>query len=279
MSALPLFSSSAAPSLSPLGAATRDALSAFRGRVRRDKRHRYSVECPDRVWRRAPAVSAILANLEKGALVGWAARTQQEADMEAAFNIHQTYRGLWPRWKYEAVFGAEVGAALAHEAATRHAANQGSAIHAAIEADLLGQPHAGRFLDEHCRSGFEMWREWWATAGLVPIAVESPVALFEGDLPLYAGTFDLLAERTATGRLVLIDIKTGSIGYEAQRLQSIAYRAALRHMGITADIDGMLVKVPRVKDQTVETYEIRDDFEPAFECFRALATVNSWRRK
>jgi hypothetical protein len=260
------------------GAAASEALSLFRKRVRRDKRHRYSVRCADGAWRPAPSVSAVLGNLEKRALIGWAARMQHDADIEAAFRIHDKYQRRFPKWQYEAVFQAEVGSVLAHEATTRKAADNGTAVHAAIEAYLLGSDAPDRGLSEHPRAGFEIWREWWQTAGLTALAIECPVAYFENGEPVYAGTFDLLAIRE-DGTLVLIDFKTGSIGYQEQRLQSVAYRAAARQMGVTGEVAGLLVKVPRCADGRVETYEVKDDLDEAFACFRALNTVHAWRAR
>jgi len=54
---------------------------------------------------------------------------------------------------------------------------------------------------------------------------------------------------------VLVDWKGGSVGpWNEQILQSVAYRKALEQMGVPAPITGMLVRIPRTKGKSVETF-------------------------
>jgi len=60
---------------------------------------------------------------------------QYEADLESAWALYSTCAPGFPRWKFEAVFQAEVGE-LKHGVLLRRAANHGHELHAAIEAAL-----------------------------------------------------------------------------------------------------------------------------------------------
>ncbi len=261
----------------PNPARVRAVTDAFARRIRRDERHRYRVKCGDGAWRAAPSVTRVISLLAKPARIGWAARTQYEADLEAAWQLYQESTPGFPRWKFEALFQAEVGEVKAHERLLRSANDHGTQVHNAIETDLLGEDVGALGLTPAAEAGLELWREWWAGAGLTPLAIEGMVAYFEKGLPVFAGTYDLLAQPT-DGSLVLVDWKTSSsIGHVEQRLQNVAYRKALRQMGIRDQIAGLLVRIPKCGISKVETYDVLDDATAAFRSFRALVTVHRWK--
>jgi hypothetical protein len=251
------------------------ALAIFEGRIRRDAHHRYKVRCDDGVWRTAPGVTRILSCLGKDALVGWAAFAQYFVDVETAWKLYADEPRGWPRWKFDAVFQAEAGAQRAHEKILVAATDHGTMVHNAIEAFLCGRPHVDGLQTDAARDGFDVWRAWWRSAELAPVAVEKAVAYFENGLPTYTGTFDLLARRR-DDTLVVIDWKTSkTIGHPEQRLQSVAYRAALAQAGAPMP-DGMLVRVPRCSTSRVEVLEVDDDVNDTFAAFLALARVHAW---
>ncbi len=116
----------------------------------------------------------------------------------------------------------------ARERLLQNANDDGAQVHAAIEACLKGRGRARA--------------DRRTTAALAPLSVEGMVTCFAGEVPVFAGTYDLLAERP-DGSLVLIDWKTSaSVGHVEQRLQNVAYRTALRQMGIEAPIAGLLAR-------------------------------------
>src|SRR5688500_12362082 len=118
------------------GARAACVVEAYSKRIRRDDGHRYQVKCADGVSRPAPSVTAVIENMDKPFLVRWAARSQYEADLEAAWNLYKAYPLGFPRWKFEALFQAEVGSLKAHERLLQQASAHGTEVHEAIEADL-----------------------------------------------------------------------------------------------------------------------------------------------
>jgi hypothetical protein len=260
----------------PLAPQVQAVTKAFARRIRRDEGHRYRVKCADGAWRAAPSVTRVLGTLGKPALIGWAARSQHTVDLEAAWTLYDTLPRGFPRWKFEALFQAEAGEMKAHERLLKNANDHGAQVHTAIETSLRGDDVAALEITEAARAGFALWQEWWATTNLTPLSIEGAVTYFEGKAPVFAGTYDLLAERQ-DGSLVLIDWKTSSsVGHVEQRLQNVAYRTALRQMGIEAPIEGLLVRIPKCGISKIETYDVKDPADAAFSCFRALVTVHAW---
>jgi len=123
--------------------------------------------------------------------------------LEFREDIHRyRYQGQWMAHSVTAVVGGELDATARERIeATRHVwAPRGIAVHAALEAHLLGQPvEAGEYAD-----WVEPMLDSWLFRDCEVVAVE--YRLVDATCSL-AGSFDFLL-RTASGNLVLGDLKT-----------------------------------------------------------------------
>lgn len=99
----------------------------------------------------------------------------------------------------------------------------GKVTHAAIEADLKGQPVDLSAVDAHTRAGVDSsmaaWDAWKRQAGLeLVLATEYPMV---SEKLLYGGTLDSVLQ--CKGRRILFDVKTAARLYPKDLVQVAAY--------------------------------------------------------
>jgi hypothetical protein len=152
------------------------------------------------------------------------------------------------------------------------AAGIGTRVHAAIEWALRGEMglEVGELPDlaETEADCFGRWGEWWATAGLRPLALEKELVCRACG---YAGHADLIAERIVDGRPVVVDWKTSKAVFADYRLQLSAYGHA---EGVT---DGLVVRIGKKPGEQVEEIWL-DDLPAVFPLFTGLLTTWRWLR-
>lgn len=256
----------------------RAALAAARGRIRRDRYHRYEI-LDGATWRRVPGVTTVIGALEKPALVPWAARIQQEADIETAWRLYSGPLSMErpDKESFAERFRELAGKEKEHQKALREAGELGTDLHALIETwckRRMGEKVADQEIKHerayYVYAGFETWA---ASVDLDPIAIEAPVYSVAHS---YAGTLDLLA--LVSGRLTLLDWKTSPRVYPEMRLQNIAYRKALEEM-TGAVAEGLLVRLPKTgtdDNLAIEPTPIDDNVDELFCVFTSLLPVHLW---
>jgi hypothetical protein len=211
--------------------------------------------------RKLPSVTTILSALAKPALVGWAAREERNAMLNASYlayaeavqsmGLDAMDAGEWQRNVIEIS-----GEQQAHRRKMQDAATIGTKVHALIEdaltAELQGQEHflLLETLEPKVRECIEKWLDWRQGVDLKVIAVEKRLASQDYG---FAGTLDLLAE--VDGEPSVIDFKTGKAIYAEAFLQNCAYRVALAEEGV-ATTKGFIVRLP--KEETDPTFEVRE---------------------
>ena len=214
-------------------------------RIRVDRRHQYTVLQPGarlgpgRVWAKVPSVTQVLDILAKPALIGWAARIERQALLEAV--IAKLQAGVYVYREDIPGLIAEVDAEVPpqHAQVKVRTGDQGTDIH-----DLIMRVCRGEDVRQHLHHpAVAVWWAWALDVGLVPIWAEGRV--YNHSLR-YAGTMDLLC--LVRRRLTLLDWKTGGV-YAPAHLQSVGYMAALMDMGVLKPhpdgVDGLIVRVPR----------------------------------
>jgi hypothetical protein len=87
---------------------------------------------------------------------------------------------------------------------------------------------------------------------------------------------DLMAE--INGRPTLQDWKTGKAIYQEALLQNVAYRQAVREMGLfDGEIDGMIVRLPKVDtDPEFEVRKITESEDQLLEVFLNVRALWDW---
>lgn len=225
---------------------------------------------------RVPSVTTILAELNKPALVPWAARVGADAAVEfladwmepadnggrAAFvpesrldEIHELVRN-------------------AHQKTKDESAATGTTVHDWIEqhhGDILGAP------DPDDPTAVAPWRAfvaWWRTAGFEVVATERMCIDKKGR---YAGRFDLLL-RDQRGELWIGDIKTSNSVYAEHVLQCAAYASAIRDETETM-VAGTIVIWCHKDGRPVETVvRTRREYRADFRVYAALLGIYEHRK-
>lgn len=260
----------------------RATLEAARTKTRRDRWHRYEVQV-GRTWKRMPGVTSVIGILDKPALLPWAARIQQEADIEVAWHILRESQGSDSPWLtddrllFEERFRELAGAKKEHQKHLKEASELGGDLHKLIETwclQRMGVPRPEPVINNeqayYVYAGFEQWAK---SVDLYPLAIEAPVYSLKH---CYAGTLDCLA--LVNGDLTLIDWKTSPRIYPEMRLQNVAYRQALAEM-TGQEAAGLLVRLPKTGEDEaleVEPVPITDDVEAFFQVFVSLLPAFAW---
>ncbi|MCW2924402.1 MAG: nuclease superfamily protein [Thermoleophilia bacterium] len=225
-------------------------------------------------FERVPAVSTILSELNKPALVHWAARMAADAVAE------ELQRRGAERLDLAAVIPASEFALVcqlaqdAHKNAKDEAADIGTRVHDWITtagADILDTPLPD---DPELRGPCEAYVTWWRSTGYTVVEVERIVV---DNHARYAGRFDLLV-RDARGRLLVLDIKTSNSVYLEHVLQLAAYAKALREeIGVT--ISGTAVVWCHKDGRPVSTItRTAREYRADFRVFAALFGVYAHRK-
>jgi hypothetical protein len=181
-----------------------------------------------------PSVTSILGVLSKPALIPWAAKMTAEC---AADNAHEIARLV------DAGQRAAVVRRLKHARFADSRMDTGSALHARVEAYLLGST-APRLPDgvdsDQIDAMLTQYRQWETDFEPVYELVETRLC---NPMLGYAGRLDLLSKFPRLGGVTLaIDIKTGANVYPETALQLAAYRNATE---VWLD-SGEKVPMPRV---------------------------------
>jgi hypothetical protein len=140
------------------------------------------------------------------------------------------YFGGLLKWNYDQGFEAGIAAARGakgpefNEARDR-AGHTGTLLHRLIDEHIAGkawEPPEGIRWEDHDKALelFGMFKQWWPSQGLRPIATETSLVSEEHQ---YGGTLDLVA-KDANQNLVLIDWKTTRDYNQDMYLQMAAYR-------------------------------------------------------
>lgn len=184
--------------------------------------------CPDGVER--VGVTNVLKALGMGseALIGWAARTEKAAALEAVKGAFVWGQGMNPD-SFIAEIERRMGEAKAYLRARDKAADMGQAVHQMIQYHLRGlaglPPGDMPEMSSEASLVWSRWLKWWDDAGLKPIRIEQTV--WDEGLG-YAGTIDLLAENPA-GQLELWDWKSSNYLAMKHHIQVAAYVKAARN--------------------------------------------------
>lgn len=197
-----------------------------------------------------PGVTTIIDQWRRRLLEDWKVRVQQEADISVAYKLLcNPFEGVLPSLtQFTESFIAAAGEEYEHQRQSREAADIGGQVHALIESHIkkrLGIAfEIERPISDEAQALFSSWLQWQAQAGFEPLFVERRV--FD-EVAWYAGTIDLGA--TVYGRKSVLDWKTKKAGariafWESQALQNVAYRKALKAMGL-GEWDGHIVVIPK----------------------------------
>ncbi len=179
-------------------------------------------------FERVPSVTTILAELNKPALVGWAAKMGAEA---ARARLVQEASDLGA---YEHTMTVDLMLAIAdevHELALNahrdvkdESADIGTAVHDWIEQYVSLREGVPLPEDPDVRPACEAFIDWWLEAGYT---IEATERIVVDTRARYAGRFDLIV-RDRRGLLYVLDIKTSNSIYLEHVLQCAAYATALR---------------------------------------------------
>jgi hypothetical protein len=262
------------------------ALDSVNDLIRMDKRrHRYEilryVPGEGNVWEVAPSVTQVIDALNKPALIPWAAKVQQEADIAVAWRAAQDASERAETFaerftdadSFEARFRELAGQEKEHRKQLKAAEELGTQVHALIEHHLKGllgiDVPAPEVSDEahFCYSDFERWAK---DAQLRPVALERIVVSHRHG---FCGTLDFIG--WCEGHLEVLDWKTSNGIYPEMRLQSVAYRKAVEEMGLPLP-GGRLIRLPKDKAEPPEVYVVKDDPDAAFGAFLGLLAAHRW---
>lgn len=218
---------------------------------------------------RVPSVSTILAELNKPALVPWAAKKAAEAVHERVVNATVADAMHWTTFADELYDLAK----NAHRELADDAADIGTLVHDWITTaeDVLTATLPD---DPQVRPACEAFVAWWRTAGYEMVAAERVVV---DERERYAGRFDLLV-RDRRGRLFILDIKTSGSVYVEHVLQLSAYATALRQE-IRESIAGTVVVWCHKDGRPVRVVERSPrEYRADFRVFAALLGIYEHRK-
>lgn len=172
-----------------------------------------------------PGVTSILKQLNKPALINWAAGA-------AADHVLSQYQEGMNRNAMELLCREAKGA---HNRIRDKAAVTGTKVHSYVEALFKGRslPSVD---DEQARNAISAFESWLKTININ--VLESEQILFSKQ-HWYAGTADIIAE--IEGQLTLADIKTSSGIYDEMWMQLAAYTQALEEMRSELSIKQWLI--------------------------------------
>lgn len=172
-------------------------------RVNRGNSHSYRLD-----GRTVPGVTSIIGQLDKPALVNWAAKEVADFAVRDWARLSEIDAPA----RYEALKSA-------HRSKNRKAQIRGTRIHALGERLARGETVEAAAELRPQVEGYARLLDMWEVE---TVATECPVA---STAYRYGGTFDALFQVPKLGR-VLADIKTGKAVYDTTALQLAAYRHA-----------------------------------------------------
>ena len=218
-----------------------------------------------------PSVTTILSALAKPALMPWAAKQERELVKRLVAEEFGTKGAQF----FEPFVKRLQETKLACYTKLDEAGEIGTAIHAAVECAIKGQPIPE--LGPEATTGFEAWKRWRDEVELDVLMCEQQVFSIKHG---YAGTADLVCRANHDGErwLCIGDNKSSRDVYMEHALQIAAYREALREMGHFTDdvMHGIIVKIPKtIKDGTVRAaFFTSQELDEYLETF--LAIQKTW---
>jgi hypothetical protein len=217
---------------------------------------------------RIPSVTGILKQLDKPALIKWAANSA--ADF--ATDNWDTLSALRPSERRAQI-------AASPWASRDRAAAKGTAIHSLAEDLLAGKPIE---VPEELLPKVEGLARWLGTSGFQPTHTECLVWSDEGDFgegTAFGGKFDALGVHPTHGR-ILLDWKTGTGPWPEMGMQLAAYAGA-EHLVIDGrdevmpHVDTLAVAMVGVSGTELHILTNRGDAADAFQLLRQLHTTNA----
>lgn len=193
------------------------------------------------------------------ALVGWAARTEKEAVLQA---VREQF--TWAQGMTGDAFVNQIekglGEAKAHIRKMNQAADIGTATHAMIQwrlkTDLNLDPGPRPVLSDESQWAYMAWETWFDRSGLKPIRIEQVV--YDADLGI-AGMIDLIAENESN-ELEVLDWKVSNYILLQHHVQVSVYK----HMAsLWRPIRrARIARIPKVYDKTeLEIVDLGDTYD------------------
>jgi hypothetical protein len=221
-----------------------------------------------------PSVTTILSCVAKPALTFWSANVERAMVTEAAGDLYESLKGNpISKMSFLMQLSERIGKKKANQKLKEKAGEIGTQVHKLIEWTLRMQlcqkvgpsPEIG----PEAQIAYLSWEQWRKSVNLRPISVESTVVSHKHK---YAGTMDYLCAEV-NGVETLCDWKTGKKVYYEAHLQNAAYRVAIREMGIADPKQGLILRLPKTKDEPgFEAVPAREE-ESCFEVFLACKTL------
>jgi hypothetical protein len=229
----------------------------------------------DSEGKKYPSVTTILSCLSKPALIRWSANVEREMVMEAAADYHFADEPKpETRLAWMLQFNERLGQKRANQKLLEKAGEIGTQAHQMIEwtlrMELCQTVGPSPEIGPEAKLAYAAWVRWRDTVKFKPILIESQVVSHKYQ---YAGTMDYLCAEV-NGIETLCDWKTGKRVYYEAHLQNAAYRQAVREMGVADPKAGLILRLPKTKeDPTFEAVPARCEAE----CFALfLAAKQLW---
>ena len=217
-------------------------------------------------------------SINKPALIGWAAKVEREACIEAAVALHSDWENLSVSGAdaYRQILIERIGKQKASQRELEAAAEIGTATHNLIEWWARGQIGltVGKRpeVSDQSEWGFMAFEDWAKQHEFKPIRSEMVVY---SHVHKIAGTLDLLGY--VDGKLKLVDIKTGKAIYAEARLQCAAYYTCLREMGEECWNSAIVLRLPKiVSDPEFEPVDV-DNLDYHFQAFLHAKELRLWQ--
>ena len=228
--------------------------------------------------KRYPSVTTILSCISKPALMYWGAKVEREMVIDAAATFYEELASLEKpisKLGFVTQLAQRIGKEQASKKLLEKAGDIGSQAHQRIEWLLRGEvcqkvgyePPIG----PEAQIAVDAWQSWRKKVNFRPLAVESMVV---SHIYGFAGTQDCLSAEI-DGVVTQCDWKTGKAVYYEAHLQNAAYRVAVREMGIADPKAGLILRLPKTKEEPgFEAVPARDE-QQCFEVF--LAAKKLWQ--
>lgn len=228
--------------------------------------------------KRYPSVTTILSCVNKPALVAWSANMERALIVEEAAKFYGELKQSDTPLSaigFATNLVERVGKKKAHQRELEKAGDIGTQAHAMIEwalkTELCHKVGPSPEIGPEAAIAYSAWQRWRESVDFKPLLVESGVVSHKYG---YAGTTDFLCAEL-NGVETLCDWKTGKRVYYEAHLQNAAYRVAAREMGLADPKAGLLLRLPKTKeDPGFEAVPARDEQE-CFEIF--LSCMRLWK--
>jgi hypothetical protein len=223
-----------------------------------------------------PSVTTILSCVSKPALTAWSANVERAMVIEAAGDFYSDLKNKKiSKLAFLTQLTERIGKKKESQKLLEKAGEIGTQAHKMIEwilrSQLCQDVGASPVIGPEAQIAVSSWQNWREEVNLKPISVESVVVSHKYQ---YAGTMDYLCAEV-NGVETLCDWKTGKRVYYEAHIQNAAYRVAIREMGIADPKQGLILRLPKTKEEPgFEAVPARDE-QPCFEVF--LACKKLWQ--